>query len=117
MRIITSTVAATSNTEPKRPAAGPASTQPVASSRPIVSGAMPCVKARTPRVSRRLAPHRVAHSDSAVDGMRMPAMVASAPSGPPTFQPITATNSTFGPGAACAIATEAVNCGSVIQWC
>ena len=44
-------------------------------------------------------------------------MVASAPSGPPTFQPITATNSTFGPGAACAIATEAVNCGSVIQWC
>ena len=42
-------------------------------------------------------------------------MVASAPSGPATFQPMTATNSTFGPGAACAIATEALNWASLIQ--
>ena len=34
----------------------------------------------------------------------------------PTFHPISATNSTLGPGAACAIATDALNCGSVSQW-
>ena len=65
---------------------------------------MPTVKARTPRVSRRACPQRVTQIDSAVDGSKMPTIVASAPSGPATFQPITATNSTFGPGAACAIA-------------
>ena len=31
------------------------------------------------------------------------------------FQPTTATNSTFGPGAACAMATEVVNCASLSQ--
>ena len=61
----------------------------------------------------------------------MPVMVAATPSsasahavGPPprpppafrpTFQPIRATNSTFGPGAACASATLEVNCESVSQ--
>ncbi len=35
----------------------------------------------------------------------------------PTFQPISATNSTLGPGAACASATHEVNCGSVSQPC
>ena len=34
----------------------------------------------------------------------------------PTFHPISATNSTFGPGAACAIAIEALNWLSVSQW-
>ena len=41
--------------------------------------------------------------------------VAIAPRGPATFQPSTATDSTFGPGAAWASATDAVNCESVIQ--
>jgi hypothetical protein len=33
----------------------------------------------------------------------------------PTFHPISAVNRTLGPGAACAIAIEALNCGSVSQ--
>ncbi len=74
---------------------------------------MPVVKARTPRVSRRDWPQRVAHSDKAVEGIRMPVIVASAPIGPATFQPSTATKSTFGPGAACAMAMDAVNCSGV----
>ena len=35
----------------------------------------------------------------------------------PTFQPISATNSTFGPGAACASAIDWLNWAWVSQWC
>jgi hypothetical protein len=35
----------------------------------------------------------------------------------PTFQPISATNSTLGPGAAWAMATDELNCASVSQPC
>ena len=35
----------------------------------------------------------------------------------PTFQPMSATNNTFGPGAACASATLEVNCMSLSQRC
>ena len=96
---------------------GRASSQPVATSRPMVSGVRPVLKARTKRVSRRRWPQRVAISVSAVDGNSVPTIVANAPIGPATFQPMTATKSTFGPGAAWAIAIEALNCASLIQWC
>ena len=43
----------------------------------------------------------------------MPNIVASMPSGPATFQPITPTNSMLAPGAACASAIDAVNCSVV----
>ena len=52
-----------------------------------------------------------------VDGSSVPTIVAATPASPATFQPITATNSTFGPGAAWAMATDAVNCASLIQPC
>ena len=47
----------------------------------------------------------------------MPSIVAIAPSGPATLQPRVATNSTFGPGAAWAMAIDEVNWASLIQWC
>jgi len=96
---------------------GRASSQPVETSRPMVSGVSPVLKARTPRASRRRAPQRVATSVSAVEGSIVPAIVASAPIGPATFQPMTATKRTLGPGAAWAIAIEALNWASLIQWC
>ena len=94
-----------------------ASTQPVASSRPSVSGAMPVANARTARLSRRCAAQRDTASTSRVEGSSVPASVASRPGTPATFQPITATNSTLGPGAACAMAIELVNWASLIQPC
>ena len=45
----------------------------------------------------------------------MPVIVTHMPRKPPMPQPSTATNSRLGPGAACAIATEALNCSLVIQ--
>ena len=89
----------------------------MATSSPIVNGAMPLLNARTPSVWRRAAPQRVAHSASVVEGSMMPASAAKAPANPATFQPSTATKSTFGPGAAWASATEALNWASVIQCC
>ena len=52
-----------------------------------------------------------------LDGTMMPAIVATMPSGPATPQPISATNRMFGPGAACAMAIDALNCTASIQPC
>ncbi len=91
--------------------------QPVANSKPSVSGAMPAVKARMPRDLRRASPKREAARASVADGSRLPVSVAATPASPAMFHPTTATNSTFGPGAAWAMATEAVNCASLSQPC
>ena len=65
-------------------AIGVASSPPVLSSRPIVIGAMPATKARTPRCSRRLLPQRDATSASVVLGISMPTSATAAPARPAT---------------------------------
>ena len=47
----------------------------------------------------------------------MPTIAATSPAAPATCQPISATNRILGPGAACAMATLAVNCAAFIQPC
>ena len=104
------------------------SSQAVASRSPITTGAMPCLKARTLRRSRLRWPQRVASQVSVVLGSMMPTMLSTMPRAPlaqpagpappalmPTFQPSSAMNSTLGPGAAWAMAMEALNCRSVSQ--
>ena len=52
---------------------------------------------------------------STAEGTRLPPRVASTPTMPATLNPMTATNSTFGPGAAWASATEALSWASLSQ--
>src|SRR5665647_721508 len=81
-------------------------------------------RAHRPQILVSMAP---AGCGVAQQGARdqMPSMAMNTPSRPlsmppafrPTFQPSRATNSTLGPGAACAMAIEALNCASVNQCC
>ena len=85
VRSMITTVTGTSARMARSPRAGSVSTHPVATSRPIVSGAIPVVKARTARDSARCAPQRVAARASVVEGSRLPVIVASTPARPPTL--------------------------------
>ena len=49
--------------------------------------------------------------------MPVPPPASPPPAFRPTFQPMRATNSTFGPGAAWAMATDELNCASLSQPC
>ena len=89
-RNMTSTPANPTSTAPtlhgpmRSPSSGTASTVPAASSRPIVTGAIPATKARTPSVSRRFWPQRVTTSANSVLGRRMPDRATKAPGMPAT---------------------------------
>ena len=82
---------------------------------------MPCLNARTARSSRlRWLQCAVRYTSTELGNMIPPsastipsAAVPRPPALRPTFHPISAVKSTLGPGAACAMAMEALNCGSV----
>ena len=108
--VASSTMVATMMRPPfQTPGVSRTSSQQVDAIRPSATGPKPRCRAASMRSNWGRRPRRETTNGKTSAGSVMPRVVASAPCAPAICQPMTVTNRTFGPGAACARAIEFMN--------